>query len=169
MQAAGFSFTVISPDIEESFPLEMPIKDVPRYLAEKKARALLATIQQEIIIAADTVVILGTTILNKPEDRRGAIEMLQLLSGQTHSVITAVCLLGIDKMDCFDDRTEVTFKKLSVQEIEFYIDTYKPYDKAGAYGAQDWLGMIGIEKINGSYFTVMGLPMHKLYAHLSNF
>ncbi len=169
MREAGFYFTVISPDIDESFPFEMPIQDVPRYLAEKKARVLLPSIEQEIIIASDTVVILGTTILNKPQDRKDAIQMLQLLSGNTHSVITAVCLLGVDKMDCFDDRTEVTFKKLSLQEIEFYIDTYKPYDKAGAYGAQDWLGMIGIEKINGSYFTVMGLPMHKLYEHLSNF
>ena len=95
--------------------------------------------------------------------------MLSALSGLTHTVITAVCLLSKDKEDLFDDRTEVTFKTLSQKEIHFYVDQYMPFDKAGAYGAQDWLGMVGIEKINGSYFTVMGLPMHKVYEHLMKF
>ncbi len=169
MKEAGFQFTIESPDIDESFSSGMPVEDVPKYLAEKKARVLLPKIDNEIIIASDTVVILSKIILNKPKDRHEAIEMLQLLSGQTHLVITAVCLLSKEKMVCFDDRTEVTFKKLSLEEIEFYIDTYKPFDKAGAYGAQDWLGMVGIEKINGSYFTVMGLPMHRVYQELNSF
>jgi len=95
--------------------------------------------------------------------------MLTRLSGQTHTVITAVCLMDKEKMDCFDDHTKVTFKKLTQEEIEFYVDNYKPYDKAGAYGAQDWIGMVAIKKINGSYFTVMGMPMHLVYAHLNNF
>jgi septum formation protein len=169
MKEAGFQFTIQSPDIDESFSADMPVEEVAKYLAEKKALVLLPKIDKEIIVASDTVVILGKIILNKPKDRNEAIEMLQLLSGQTHRVITAVCLLSKVKMVCFDDRTDVTFKKLTLEEIEFYIDTCKPYDKAGAYGAQDWLGMVGIEKINGSYFTVMGLPMHRVYEELNSF
>ena len=169
MKEAGFQFTIESPDIDESFPAEMQAELVPKYLAEKKARVLLPKIDKEIIVASDTVVILGKKILNKPQDRNEAIEMLQSLSGQTHLVITAVCLLSKEKVVCFDDRTEVTFKKLTREEIEFYVDTCKPFDKAGAYGAQDWLGMVGIEKINGSYFTVMGMPMHSVYEELNSF
>ena len=166
LKEAGFVFTIDSPDIDESFPASMPHDQVPIYLAEKKARALSAKINDEIVIAADTVVILGDQILNKPGNREDAIQMVSLLSGATHRVITAVCLLSQTKMVSFDDRTEVSFAKLTADEIEFYIDTYKPFDKAGSYGAQDWLGMVGIEKINGSYFNVMGLPMHKVYQQL---
>jgi septum formation protein len=203
MKEAGFEFTIQSPDIDESFSSDMPVELVPTYLAEKKARVLLPQINQEIVIASDTVVILNKTILNKPKDRKEAIEMLQSLSGKTHLVITAVCLLSKEKSICFDDRTEVTFKKLTNKEIEFYIDNYKPFDKAGSYGAQDCLpvgvnpcsmeeiaflksidkmslieksistqaglGMVAIEKINGSYFTVMGLPMHRVYEELKKF
>jgi septum formation protein len=169
MKEAGFQFTIESPDIDESFPSDMVVESVPTYLAEKKAMVLLPKIDQEIVVASDTVVILGKTILNKPKDRTEAIEMLQSLSGKTHLVITAVCLLSKKKCVCFDDRTEVTFKSLTLEEIEFYIDTCRPFDKAGAYGAQDWLGMVGIEKINGSYFTVMGLPMHRVYEELKSF
>ena len=158
---AGFSFTVDAPNIDESFPDTMLIENVPGFLADKKAAVLLPKIRNEVVIAADTVVILGNAILNKPKDRNEAIEMLSLLNGKTHLVITAVCLLSKEKTISFDDRTEVTFAHLTTSEIEFYIDTYKPFDKAGAYGAQDWIGMVGIEKINGSYFTVMGLPMQE--------
>jgi septum formation protein len=169
MKEAGFQFKVESPDIDESFPGDMNVYQVPKFLAESKARVFAGRISNEIVIASDTVVILHTKILNKPKDRSEAISMLTDLSGQTHVVITAVCLFSKEKIDTFDDHTEVTFKKLSRSEIEFYIDTWKPFDKAGAYGAQDWLGMVGIEKINGSYFTVMGMPMHKVYSHLMNF
>jgi septum formation protein len=170
MKEAGFDFTTMSPDIDESFSPTMPVQQVPIYLAEKKATALLPKATRgEIIIASDTVVILRSEIMNKPTDRADAVRMLSALSGNTHTVITGVCLLSNNKKDVFDDRTEVTFKKLSAAEIDFYIDHYKPFDKAGAYGAQDWLGMVGIEKINGSYFTVMGLPMHKVYEHLHIF
>lgn len=166
---AGFTFRVNAPNIDESFSSEMPVEQVPSYLAEKKAKALLPELQNEIVIASDTVVILGEKILNKPVDRAEAISMLQLLSGKTHIVITAVCLLSKEKQIIFDDRTEVTFASLSLPEIEYYVDHHKPFDKAGAYGAQDWLGMIGVEKINGSYFTVMGLPIHKVYQQLQLF
>ena len=166
MKEAGLTFTVEKPDVEETFPPELPVEQVARYLASKKAEYFRLAIENEIVVTADTVVILGNTILNKPEDRKDAIEMLTMLSGNTHLVITGVCILSKEKEESFDDTTEVTFKILSTQEIEFYIDKYKPYDKAGAYGAQDWLGMVGIVKIVGSYFNVMGLPIHKVHQHL---
>ncbi len=204
MREAGFQFRVQVPDIDESFPSDMPVKAVPNYLAEKKARIFESQLEHEIVIASDTVVILRNEILNKPADRQDAIAMLNRLSGHTHTVITAVCLLAKEKVDCFEDHTEVKFNKLSLKEIEFYVDTYKPFDKAGAYGAQDCLpagvnpcsreeinflqhidklglidktftvtqagmGMDAIEKINGSYFTVMGMPIHLVYDHLKRF
>lgn len=169
LKEIGLEFTIDPPHIDESFPKEMPIENIPSYLAEKKAKALLPKITNEIILASDTVVILGDQVLNKPADRKEAIQMLSDLSGKTHTVITAVCLLSKEKSDCFEDRTDVTFKKLTQEEIEFYVDNYKPYDKAGAYGAQDWIGMVAIEKIVGSYFTVMGLPIHKVYEQLRFF
>jgi septum formation protein len=169
MKEAGFVFRAQSPNVDESFPAELDIKQVPKYLAIKKAKVFEDRITHEIVISSDTIVILKNEILNKPLDRKEAIEMLCKLSGQTHTVITAVCLFGKEKIDCFDDHTEVTFKILTQEEIEFYVDTYKPYDKAGAYGAQDWIGLVAIEKINGSYFTVMGMPMHLVYKHLKNF
>jgi len=169
MKEAGFTFQVQSPDIDESFPSDLDITTVPKYLAKKKAKVFEKQITNEIVISSDTVVILKDEILNKPLSRKEAIEMLSKLSGQTHTVITAVCLFSKEKTDCFDDRTEVTFKLLTHDEIEFYVDNYKPYDKAGAYGAQDWIGLVAIEKINGSYFTVMGMPMHLVYKHLKNF
>lgn len=169
MREAGFQFEVRVPDIDESFPPEMPVNEVPKYLAEKKARVFETQLQDEIVVTSDTVVILNNTILNKPLNRSEAIEMLGQLSGHTHTVITAVCLLSREKVDCFDDRTDVTFKKLTPQEIEFYVDNYKPFDKAGAYGAQDWIGLVAIQNINGSYFTVMGMPMHLVYTHLNDF
>ncbi|MGC4022346.1 MAG: Maf family protein [Cyclobacteriaceae bacterium] len=169
LKEIGLEFTIDPPHIDESFPDDMPVEEIPTYLAEKKAKALLQKITNEVVIASDTVVILQNKILNKPADRNEAIEMLSFLSGKTHTVITAVCLLSKEKMELFDDRTDVTFKELTQEEIEFYIDNYKPYDKAGAYGAQDFIGMIAIQKIVGSYFTVMGLPIHKVYERLKSF
>ena len=169
MKEAGFNFVPQTPDIDESFPADLDITEVPKYLARKKAEVFLKNITNEIVISSDTVVIVKNEILNKPLNRKEALEMLSKLSGQTHTVITAVCLLGKEKIDCFDDHTEVTFTVLTQDEMEFYVDTYKPYDKAGAYGAQDWIGLVAIEKINGSYFTVMGMPMHLVYKHLRDF
>ena len=122
--------------------------------------------KNEIVLTADTVVILQNKILNKPADRNEAIDMLRRLSGNTHLVMTGVCIISKEKEISFEDTTEVTFVSLTRAEIEFYVDQYKPFDKAGAYGAQDWIGMVAIEKIVGSYFNVMGLPVHKVYLHL---
>lgn len=166
MKEAGFEFTVEKPDVDESFPSSLPVDRVAKYLAEKKAEVFRLRLQNEVIVTADTVVILENRILNKPLDRPEAISMLTALSGKTHVVMTGVCILSKERELAFDDTTEVAFKKLTPEEIAFYVDTYKPYDKAGAYGAQDFIGMIAIEKITGSYFNVMGLPIHKVYQHL---
>jgi septum formation protein len=167
MKEAGFTFTVEKPDVEESFPSEMPVEQVAKYLAEKKAEFFRPEIKEEIVITADTVVILEGKILNKPQDRNEAIAMLTALSGKTHLVMTGVSIVSKEKEESFDDTTEVTFVTLSPQQIEYYVDNYKPYDKAGAYGAQDWIGMVAIDRIKGSYFNVMGLPIHKVYQHLT--
>lgn len=170
MKEAGYTFSVIQPEADEQYPADLEPTNVPRYLAEKKAKSIAHKLSgQEIIMTSDTVVILQNKLMNKPGGRQEAIQMLTDLSGKTHTVITAVCLMDKYKMVCFDDRTEVTFKKLTQEEIAYYVDQYKPYDKAGAYGAQDWIGMVGIEKIEGAYFTVMGLPMHQVYIHLRDF
>lgn len=166
MKEAGFDFTVEKPDVDEIFPLDLPADQVAKYLAEKKAEVFRLAMKDEIVVAADTIVLLENKILNKPADRSEALSMLSDLSGNSHKVITGVCILSKEKETSFDDTTEVTFQKLTKQEIEFYVDHYKPYDKAGAYGAQDWIGMVAIQKIVGSYFNVMGLPIHKVYQHL---
>jgi septum formation protein len=168
MKEAGFEFTVEKSGIDESFPDDMPLHQVARYLAEKKAEYFRPKMRDEIIVAADTVVILNNTIMNKPLDRNEAIQMLSKLSGQTHLVITGVSIVSKEREESFDDTTKVTFKTLTQAEIEFYVEQYKPYDKAGAYGAQDWIGMVAIHNIEGSYFNVMGLPIHKVYQHLVN-
>jgi septum formation protein len=169
MKEAGFTFTVEKPEVEETFPSALPVDQVAKYLAEKKAEFFRPKINhEEIIVTADTVVVLDGEIMNKPEDKNEALKMLSMLSGKTHLVITGVCIISKEKELAFDDTTEVTFVKLTKEEIDFYIDHYKPYDKAGAYGAQDWIGMVAIEKIKGSYFNVMGLPVHKVYQHLKN-
>ncbi len=168
MREAGFTFSIEKPDVEESFPHDMPVDQVAKYLATKKAEYFRPSITDQVVVTADTVVIINNYILNKPQDRLEAIEMLTVLSGKTHCVITGVCILSAEKEVSFDDSTDVTFKTLTRAEIEFYVDNYKPFDKAGAYGAQDWIGMIAIESINGSYFNVMGLPIHKVYQHLKN-
>lgn len=167
MKEAGFSFRIEKPDIDESFPTSFPVDQVAKYLASKKAEYFRLNIHEKVVVTADTVVILDDQILNKPGSRDEAIEMLQTLSGKTHCVMTGVCILSKEREIAFDDATLVTFKKLTLAEIEFYIDNYQPYDKAGAYGAQDWFGMVAIEKIEGSYFNVMGLPMHKVYQVLN--
>ncbi len=163
MKEAGFSFQIKKPEGDESFPEHLPANQVAKYLASKKAEYFRPTIQDEIILTADTIVLLNSQVLNKPADRKEAVQMLQMLSGKTHLVITGVCILSKEWETSFDDTTKVTFKNLTQQEIEFYIDHYQPYDKAGSYGAQDWFGMVAIKKIEGSYFNVMGLPMHKVY------
>lgn len=169
MKEAGFDFTIEKPDVDELFPDDLPVDQVAKYLAALKAEFFRPRLRNEIIVTADTVVILEGRILNKPRDREEAFRMLSSLSGQTHVVMTGVCILTKEKEVSFDDTTQVTFQSLEENEILYYIDHYKPYDKAGAYGAQDWIGMVALKKIEGSYFNVMGLPIHKVYEKLKEF
>ncbi len=203
LQEVGLNFSKKSPDADESFSPDMAVEEVAGYLARKKADSISVE-GNEVVITADTVVILGHLILNKPENRSEAISMLETLSGQTHTVITSFCLKDANSTQCFSDRTEVTFNALEKSDIEHYVDHFKPFDKAGAYGAQDCLpkgtnpcstlemkflerigrtdlvektftspevgtGMRAIKEINGSYFNVMGLPIHLVYEQLENY
>lgn len=156
--------------IEEDFPNDISKKNIPIFLAEQKADFYLSSIKSnEIVITADTIVLIDDIVLNKPENFDEAKTMLQLLSGKEHSVITGVCLLSNIKRKSFAAETKVSFKILTDDEIEFYINTFKPFDKAGAYGIQEWIGFIGITKISGSYFNVVGLPVQQLYIELGKF
>ncbi len=158
------------PDIDESFPQELERLKVAEYLSNKKADAHLGHVQEnKLIITADTIVCNRTHVFGKPDGKTEAMEILQTLSGKTHQVVTGVTLLTVQKRVSFSACTDVTFAVLSDEEIEFYLDTFHPYDKAGAYGIQEWIGHIGVTSIHGSYFNVMGLPVQKLYATLKTF
>lgn len=163
------NFTVKLKEVTEEYPENLKRHQVAEYLANRKAEAYREDLGEEIIITADTIVCLADQILNKPADAAEAERMLQLLSGRMHEVITGVCLLSQEKKVLFYDITQVYFKPLTITEIDYYVKQYRPLDKAGAYGAQEWMGMIGVERIEGSYFNVMGLPVHKLYEQLINF
>ena len=170
LREAGFEFSVHGLDVDESFPPEMPVEDVAEYLARRKALAGRHLIQdREILISADSVVILDGQIYNKPTDYADAFRMIRLLSGCQHTVITGVCLLGAEQERSFSDRSEVYFEGLSDEEIDHYIRRCQPFDKAGAYGVQEWIGLCKIRRIEGSYANVMGLPVHRVYAELKYF
>jgi septum formation protein len=171
MKEAGFNFEIIVPKgIEEIYPETIANTDIPGYLAELKASYFNGNLaENEIVITADTIVLLNGEVLGKPEDIEHAKEMLMKLSGKTHEVITGVCFKSKDKKHLFSAQSLVHFRKLRIEEIEYYVQTYKPLDKAGAYGAQEWIGYIGVESIEGSYFNVMGLPIQKLYVELGKF
>lgn len=167
LSSLGIDFQVKTKPIDEAFPADLPTSEVATYIAKAKAEAFTEDIgTNELIITADTVVVLGNEILAKPADKKEAQEMLQALSGSTHLVITGVCILTSEGFQTFDETTSVVFKQLSAQEIDYYIDNYKPFDKAGAYGIQEWIGMVGIERIEGDYYNVVGLPLQKVYSHL---
>ena len=166
---AGFKFTVKLKNIDESFPADMEAKEVPRYLSIKKADAFELLDSDEILLTSDTIVALENEIMNKPANEAEAKIMLRKLSGKKHVVYTGVCLKSIEETISFVDDTSVYFKYLTDSEIDYYIKTCKPFDKAGAYGVQDFIGMVGISKIEGSYFTVMGLPIHKVYEALKKY
>ncbi len=168
LKSIGLDFDILSGlDTDESFPSDMPIDKVPVYLAKKKAETYQSFIDEKtILITADTIVSINNTILNKPKNYEDATKMLKILSGNKHTVITGVCISTKNNQKCFNAYTDVYFDKLEEHEIEYYIKNFKPFDKAGAYGIQEWIGYIGIKKIEGSYFNVMGLPVQKLYEEL---
>lgn len=169
LKSMDLDFEVRTKNTEESFPSSLPLTEVAGYLSELKARAFQDEIENdEIILTSDTVVIVNDEFLEKPKDRKDAYQMLKKLSGNEHQVITGISLFSSEKCVTKQDTTKVFFKHLTEQEINYYIDHYKPFDKAAAYGIQEWIGYIGVQKIEGSYFTVMGLPVHLVYEILSN-
>ncbi|MFT4759379.1 MAG: septum formation protein [Paraglaciecola sp.] len=165
---AGFTFEIKTKDVEESYPADMPVRDVAPFLAEKKAMASVDIInEEEILLAADSVVILENEIFEKPKDVEDAKRILRRLSGNIHQVITGVCLISKKEKRVFSGVSEVHFQPLTEEEIEYYITNYKPFDKAGAYAIQEWIGHCKISKIEGTYSNIMGLPMELVFRNLA--
>jgi septum formation protein len=171
LKEVGIKFQVIIRDVEEVWPPELFREEIPCYLCELKAKAFSPEELpgKTIVITADTVVLLHDQIVGKPVDRNDAIQILKRLSGKKHEVITGVCIKSSRKQTVFHVESDVYFREFSEKEIEWYVDRFQPYDKAGAYGIQEWIGYVGIEKINGSFFNVMGLPTQRLYLELCKF
>lgn len=151
--------------IDESYPAGLPVDEIAAYIAKKKAAAYHAG-EDEVVLTADTVVVLGDEVLGKPADAADARRMLRLLSGRTHRVITGVCLTSREQQRCFSVVSHVTFKPLTDSEVTYYVERYRPMDKAGAYGIQEWIGHVGVTRLEGSYFNVMGLPVQRIYEEL---
>lgn len=158
------------PDIDESYPEGLPPVDIPLFIAKEKAKAYLPGMRSNtLLITADTVVFSDNGILGKPKDKDDAIRMLEILSGREHSVITGVAITTLERQTAFTAESRVRFTALTREEIEYYIERYRPYDKAGSYGVQEWIGYVGIEHIEGSFYNVMGMPVHRLYHELISF
>lgn len=168
MAGLGVNYEVrILPDVDESYPDTLQGEEIPLYIAKEKADAYIPMMQpDELIITADTIVWLDGKVLGKPRDREDALQMLRTMSGRTHEVFTGVCITTTDWQRSFTAQTEVRFATLSEDEIIYYVDNFKPMDKAGAYGVQEWIGFIGVENISGSYYNIMWLPVQKLYREL---
>lgn len=166
----GLDFEIRLKDIEERYPNHLKRSEITSFLAELKANAFEGEIAaHELLVTSDTIVWLHNQALGKPKNYDDAFLILKTLSNQTHEVITSVCFKTTSKMDIIYDTTKVTFNNLTDEAIQYYLDTYKPFDKAGAYGIQEWIGLIGISKIEGSYTNVVGLPTEKVYCFLKNF
>ena len=166
----GIRFNTVIREYEESYPDNLKGEEIATYLSELKANDFKNEISvNEIVITADTIVWCNNEVLGKPSDSEDAKRMIRKLSGNTHEVITGVTLLSASKEKTFSDTTKVTFEKLSEEEISYYVDNFKPYDKAGAYGIQEWIGVAACSRIEGSYFNVVGLPVQKLYKELKEF
>lgn len=167
LQGLDLPVEVTSTDVDETPPAGMPIEQVAEHLARKKANAYTGQLaSDQVLVTADTTVIVDDLLLNKPADAAGARAMLTLLSGRTHRVVTGVCLRSATRSISFSDVADVTFAPLTAEEIAYYVERHKPFDKAGAYGVQDWIGYAAVERINGSFYTVMGLPLHRVYRAL---
>lgn len=163
LRELGFDFMVEVRPTDEVFPADMPPSDVAGFLAQHKAEQFQSDLGNQLVLCADTIVVVENEILNKPADQTEAQAMLKKLSGRTHEVITGVCLLSEQRPQTITDVAKVEFKTLTDSEIDYYIHHYRPFDKAGAYGIQEWIGMMGINRIEGSFYTIMGLPLHQVY------
>ena len=170
LKGMGVKFVTITKETPEDYP-EMPFEKVPEYLSRQKSLAFTddELPQNYLLITADTVVIAGNEILGKPVDRDNAMRMMHLLSGKSHHVVTGVTVRSKERMESFSATSEVVFAPLEPEEMAYYVDQYKPYDKAGAYGIQEWIGYVGISGLQGSFYNVMGLPTRKLYQTLKTF
>ena len=170
LKELGLDHEIRLKEIEENYPGHLKKEEITDFLAKLKASPFKNELKEnDILITADTIVWLNNKAIGKPKDQSDAVQMLEKLSQNTHEVISSVCLTSATKQIVFSDVTKVTFKKLSEEEILFYVNKYKPFDKAGSYGIQEWIGYIGIENINGSYFNVMGFPVYKFYRELMIF
>lgn len=168
LEWAEVPFDVIIRETDELYPADLAVEDIPVYIARNKALAVLQELSHErIILAADTVVVLDNQVIGKPKDRNHAIEILQSLSGRQHQVITGVIILAGEEEIAFADITRVWFHELSLEQIVFYVDKYKPYDKAGAYAIQEWVGVVGIRAVEGDFYNVMGLPVSRVVQALA--
>lgn len=170
LRELGLDFEIRLKEIDEIYPEELKSYEITNYLAKLKAEVFLSELKEnEIVITSDTIVWLNDKALGKPTGYDGAVDMLKQLSGQTHEVFTSVCLSKKNEQVIFFDRTAVTFSEISEEEIHYYLENYQPFDKAGSYGIQDWLGLAHISKIEGSYTNVVGLPTEKFYQELTKF
>ena len=170
LKELGLNFEVRIKDFPETYPEDLEGRDIALYIAKQKAELFKGEIAiDEIVITADTIVWCDNIVLGKPVDKEDAVRILRKISGNTHEVITGVCLLSKEKEKSFSVSTKVTFEVITDEDIEFYIENFHPFDKAGAYGIQEWIGIIGCSSIEGSYFNVVGLPVHQLYKELRDF
>ena len=171
LRGMGVKFTILTKETPENFPAELPLDKVPQFLSQQKSKAFDENELPEnyLVITSDTVVIAENEILGKPKDREDALRMLTLLSGKTHHVVTGVTVRTVKKIKTFGVKSKVTFAALDAEEMAYYVDNYRPYDKAGAYGIQEWIGYIGISGLNGSFYNVMGMPTQRLYQVLKEF
>ncbi|MFC5409208.1 Maf family nucleotide pyrophosphatase [Larkinella bovis] len=169
LREMGYTFRVDVRPTDEAFPADMPVAEVPAFLARQKADQFRSDLGDQLVLCADTIVVVDSDILNKPANAGEAVQMLRRLSGRTHQVMTGVCLLTAEETVSFTDVVTVFFNPLDDSVIQWYVDQYRPFDKAGAYGVQEPIGMIGIQRIEGSFYTVMGLPVHLVYQSLRNY
>ena len=169
LEWAEIPFEIVVKETDESYPADLSIDEIAIHIARNKALAVRPTIVTSVsILAADTIVVLEKQIIGKPKDRQDAVNILSSLSGKKHQVITGVVILQYEKEIAFAEITEVHFHELSLEQIEFYVDNYKPYDKAGAYAIQEWIGVVGIKSINGDFYNVMGLPVSRVVQALQS-
>ena len=166
LQGAGINFTLINIDVKEDYPNSIALEDVAEFLACKKSEGYTQNLYNKILLTADTTVLLEGEIINKPKDLNDAIVMLKKMSGKMHTVFTGVCLRTEKEKISFTDKTNVYFKDLTTEQIKYYIENFNPLDKAGAYGIQDWIGYVGVSKIDGDFFNAMGLPINRVYEAL---
>lgn len=167
LEGIGITPVVKTNDMDESIPAHVSSYEAPEYLAKEKAAFFIPSLEQnELLVTADTVVIINQQILGKPANRAEAITTLSTLSGKMHEVVSGVCICSQEKKHSFSETTKVYFREITLEQISFYVDQFKPYDKAGAYGIQEWIGLVAIEKIEGDFYNVMGLPVGKLVSEL---